>query len=445
MVLGKRIMDKLGSWRRSHYSKEITPKLDGKEVTVLGWVYTIRDLGKIKFILLNDSKGEVQITIPTQAVSEDVIKKISELKKQYVIGVKGIVKKSDKAQRGVEIIPKEIKILNYAQHPLALDPTGRIPAELDVRLDARILDLRRPESKAIFHINHAVLHAIRSFLENEGFLEVQTPKIISTATEGGAALFPVLYFDKEAFLAQSPQLYKEQLTSVFEKVYEIAPFFRAEESRTTRHTSEFISVDIEEAFVDYHDVINLLENLIVYVLKYVKENCEDELKILNQEIKIPATPFKRFTYDDILKILGEKDFHIEWGEDIPTPALRILGETFKKQFYFIIDWPTHSKPFYIKPKDDNPRLCEAFDLIYEWVELASGGTRIHEKDLLSKRLDEQGLNPESFKHHLKVFDWGMPPHAGWAIGLSRLVMVITGRENIRECILFPRDRDRLEP
>ncbi|MCX8176026.1 MAG: aspartate--tRNA(Asn) ligase [Candidatus Bathyarchaeota archaeon] len=438
-------MDKLENWRRTHYSKEITPKHDGKEVIALGWVYNIRDLGKIKFIILSDLKGEVQITIPTQVVSEDVIKKFSELKKQYVIGVKGVVKKSDKAQRGVEIIPKEIKILNYAQHPLALDPTGRIPAELDVRLDARILDLRRPESKAIFRINHAVLRAIRSFLENEGFLEVQTPKIISTATEGGASLFPVLYFDKEAFLAQSPQLYKEQLTSVFEKVYEIAPFFRAEESRTTRHTSEFISIDVEEAFVGYYDVTTLLENLVVYVLKYVKENCEDELTILNREIKVPSTPLKRLTYDNILKILSEKGFHIEWGEDIPTPTLRTLGEIFKEEFYFIIDWPTRSKPFYIKPKDDEPRLCEAFDLMYEWLELASGGTRIHEKELLCKRLKEQGLNPESFKHHLKVFDWGMPPHAGWGMGLSRLIMVITGRENIRECILFPRDRDRLEP
>ncbi|MGP3667468.1 MAG: aspartate--tRNA(Asn) ligase [Candidatus Bathyarchaeota archaeon] len=438
-------MDKLENWRRTHYSTEITPKHDGKEVIVLGWVYNIRDLGKIKFILLSDLKGEVQITIPTQTVSEDVVKKVSELKKQYVIGVKGVVKKSDKAQRGVEIIPNEIRILNYAQHPLALDPTGRIPADLDVRLDARILDLRRPESKAIFRINHVVLHSVRSFLENEGFLEVQTPKIISTATEGGAALFPVLYFDKEAFLAQSPQLYKEQLTSVFEKVYEIAPFFRAEESRTTRHTSEFISIDVEEAFVDYCNVMTLLENLIVYLFKHVKESCEDELRILNREIKIPPTPFKRLTYDNILKILSEKGFHIEWGEDIPTPLLRTLGEVFKEEFYFIVDWPTRSKPFYIKPKDDEPRLCEAFDLMYEWLELASGGTRIHEKELLCRRLKEQGLNPESFKHHLKVFDWGMPPHAGWGMGLSRLIMVITGRENIKECILFPRDRDRLEP
>ena len=438
-------MDKLEDWRRTHFSSEITPNLDGQTVTVFGWVQTVRDLGKMKFIVLSDREGEIQITVPAKTVSQTVFEKVNGLKKQSVIGVRGVVKKSDKAQRGVEIFPEEIKVLNYAKHPLALDPTGRIPADLDVRLDARILDLRRPENRAIFRINHQVLSSIRKFFEMQGFIEVQTPKIIATATEGGAALFPVVYFDREAFLAQSPQLYKEQLTSVFEKVYEIAPFFRAEESRTTRHTAEFISVDIEQAFVDWRDVVELLENLIVFVLKEVKEKCQKELEILKREIKIPPQPFRRYTYDEVLKVLEKKGFPVSWGEDIPTPALRALGEIHREEYYFIVDWPTKSKPFYIKPRDDKPEVCEAFDLMYSWIELASGGARIHDKELLVKRLREQDLNPESFSSHLKVFDWGMPPHAGWALGLGRFLMVLTGRENIRECVLFPRDRDRLEP
>lgn len=438
-------VDELKNWRRTHFSDEVTPNLDGKEVTVFGWVQTIRDLGKMKFIILSDCEGEIQITIPTKTVNPEVVKKISGLKKQSVIGVRGVVKKSDKAQRGVEIFPEEIKVLNYAQHPLALDPTGRTPAELDVRLNARILDLRRPENKAIFKLNHQVLHVIREYLENEGFIEVQTPKIIATATEGGAALFPVVYFNREAFLAQSPQLYKEQLTSVFEKVFEIATFFRAEESHTTRHIAEFISVDVEQAFVTWDDVMKLLENLIVFVFKSVKENCKKELETLKVEVKIPSLPFRRYTYDEVLKILEEKRYPISWGEDIPTPALRVLGDIHKDEFYFIVDWPTKSKPFYIKPRESKPEVCEAFDLMYSWIEIASGGTRIHKKELLVRRLEEQNLNPESFKYHLKVFDWGMPPHAGWGLGLSRLLMVLTKRENIRECVLFPRDRERLEP
>ncbi|MFQ5997786.1 MAG: amino acid--tRNA ligase-related protein, partial [Candidatus Bathyarchaeia archaeon] len=247
-------LDSLGDWRKTHSSLRITPDLDGKPVTVFGWVQNIRDLGGISFIDLGDTDGNVQITVPSKKVSPAILTKMDSLRKQSVIGVKGIVKKSPKAERGVEIVPDEIRLLNLASHPLGLDPTGRVPADLDVRLNSRILDLRRPESRAIFRINHFIVAAIREYLSSRGCVEVFTPKLIATATEGGAALFPVVYFDREAFLAQSPQLYKEQLTSAFEKVFEIGPFFRAEESHTTRHVSEFISVDLEEAFATAEDV-----------------------------------------------------------------------------------------------------------------------------------------------------------------------------------------------
>ncbi len=438
-------LDKLEDWRRTHYTSEITPEMAGETVTVFGWVHAIRDLGGIKFILLADREETVQVTIPVKKASPQLLEKVEKLKKQCVVGVKGKVRAYEKAHRGVELIPDEIKILGVAEHPLDLDPTGRIPADLDVRLNARILDLRRPEGLAIFKVNHHVLRAVRDFLEGEGFLEVQTPKIIATATEGGAALFPVVYFDREAFLAQSPQLYKEQLTSVFERVYEIASYFRAEESRTVRHVAEFVSIDIEAAFMNVEDVVNLLEKLIVYVVSYVKAKCSGELKVLKADLKVPETPFKRYTYDEVLELLADRGVKIPWGEDIPTSGLRVLGELHPETYYFILDWPTESKPFYIKPRDSNPKLCEAFDLMYEMLELASGGTRIHSKDLLVERLKSQGLTPESFKHHLRVFDYGMPPHAGWGLGLNRLVMALTRRGNIRECILFPRDRDRLTP
>jgi aspartyl-tRNA synthetase len=273
---------------------------------------------------------------------------------------------------------------------------------------------------------------------------VYTPRIIISATEGGAALFPVAYFKREAFLAQSPQLYKEQLILDFEKVFEIGPFFRAEESHTRRHLSEFISIDIEEAFATAEDVMKVLEELICQVCRDVKKRCERELKILKHKVDVPKTPFKRVTYDEILEELAEEGVRIPWGEDIPTPAFRTLGKL-HPYYYFLTDWPTKSKTFYIKPRDDNPDLCEGFDLMWHWIELASGGTRIHSKPLLIKRLKEQGLRSESMKYHLQAFDYGMPPHAGWAIGLARLVMALTGKRNIREVVLFPRDRFRLTP
>jgi aspartyl-tRNA synthetase len=437
-------IDNLGSWRRTHYSREILPELDGKEVTVFGWVREIRNLGGILFLILHDREGTVQITIPRKKLEQKIVAKAEMLQRQYSIGVKGIVKKTEMTPRGVEIIPKEIRILGVAKHPLPLDITGKVPAGIDVRLDARVLDLCREKSRAVFRIQHEALKAIRSFLSEKGFIEVHTPRIISTATEGGSALFPVEYFDKKAFLAQSPQLYKEELVIGFEKVFEIGHFFRAEESHTRRHISEFVSVDIEQAFATAEDVMKVLEELIHYVCKSVKENCVRELETINYNFETPKLPFKRFTYTEIIEELKNAGIEIPWGEDIPTPAFRTLGER-HPYFYFITDWPTKSKAFYIKPKEDNPKICEGFDLMWEWIELASGGARISDKGLLIKRLKENGLNPQSFKYHLNAFDYGMPPHAGWAIGLERLTMMLTGVKNIREVVLFPRDKFRLTP
>ncbi|MBS7641057.1 MAG: aspartate--tRNA(Asn) ligase [Candidatus Bathyarchaeia archaeon] len=431
-------------WKRTHYTSDITPELDGREVIIAGWVREIRDLGGIKFLVLKDKEGFIQVTIPKDKVNESVIKVAEDLQRQDCISVRGTVKKMDKAPRGVEVIPESIIVLNRAKQPLPIDITGKTPADIDVRLDARVLDLVRDEPQAIFRIRHVALEAIREFFSKNGFIEVHTPKIIATATEGGASLFPVIYFEREAFLAQSPQLYKEQLVIDFEKVYEIGPAFRAEKSHTRRHLAEFISVDIEMAFATAEDVMEVAERLLQYVCRVVSERCRKELEILKHKIDVPQIPFKRFTYDEILNDLREAGIKINWGEDIPTMAFRTLGKL-HPYFYFIVDWPTQLKPFYIKPRDDKPEISESFDLMWHWVEIASGGTRIHDKELLIKRLKEQNLSLESFKYHLQAFDYGMPPHAGWGIGLERLIMVLTGIRNIREVILFPRDRFRLTP
>lgn len=430
------------SIHKTHFTSDIGPELDGEVVTLAGWVESIRKLGGIKFIILRDKEGRSQITVPKS--KPNVFDEVDNIGKEYVIWIRGIVKKIEKAPQGAEIIPDEIKILNTAISPLPLDPSGKVDANLDTQLDNRVLDLRRPEKKAIFIIRHETVNAIREFLVSKKFIEINTPKIIAASSEGGADLFPISYYEKEAFLSQSAQLYKEQMSSVFEKVFEIAPCFRAEVSRTVRHLSELYAVDVEAAFNNYEDVMKLLEEMIYHVSKHIKLKCSEELKSLNQKLSIPKTPFPRYTYTDIIEMLQKEGVEINWGEDITTQAYRKLGESLKGT-YFIFDWPTAGKPFYILPREDNPQICESFDLMYGWLELASGGTRIYKKEMLIERLKEQKLNPESFTFHLKTFDWGMPPHAGWGLGLDRLVMSLTGSENIRECVLYPRDRDRLTP
>jgi len=438
-------LDQLNDWRRTHYSSGITPDLDQKEVTVFGWVEDIRDLGSLTFLSLRDREGTVQIIIPKKRVSSNVLDKVRNLGRQFSIGVRGKVQAREEAPRGVEIFPEEIKILGSANYPLPMDPTGRVPADIDVRLNARILDLRREETRAIFNIKHLVVGEVERFLREKGFVEVHTPKIIATATEGGAALFPVEYFENKAYLAQSPELYKEALTSVFEKVYEIGVFFRAEESRTTRHLNEFISIDIEEAFVDISDVVKLQEELIVRIIDQVKKACASELKTLGVELKTPMLPLRRYTYDQVLKELEEAGQRIAWGEDLSTIAYRELGNLHNGEFYFIVDWPTKVRPFYIKPKPDKPDHCDAFDFMYEWIEITSGGTRVDSKEVYISRLKEQGLDPEKFKFYLDNFDYGLPPHAGFGMGLDRFLMALLNRENIKEVVLFPRDRFRLVP
>ncbi len=437
-------LDELENWRRTHLSNEITPKLAGKEVVVMGRVGDVRDLGGIKFFILSDISGSIQVTAPTAKTGKKVLAKIDSLTQESAVAVKGKAVTAKQAPRGVEVVPSDVKILNLAVVPLPLDPRGRVKANLDTRLDARALDLRRSESLAIFKIRHQALQSAREHLISEGLIEVNTPKIVATATESGAALFPISYFEREAFLSQSPQLYKEVLTGCFERVFEVGPIYRAEEHDTPRHLNEAISIDIEVAYATAEDVMKILEDLIVKVFSQVKRTCAKELKVLKHKLEIPKKPFQRITYGEALKRLEQAGVKVPWGEDLPTPAERKLGELVGGA-YFVVDWPMAIKPFYTMPKRDDPKLAEAFDLMYGEIELASGGTRVHQETLLVKQLKQKGLNPQSFESHLQNFRTGLPPHAGWGLGLDRLTMTLTGAENIRECVLFPRDRKRLTP
>jgi aspartyl-tRNA synthetase len=429
---------------KTHKVSEVFQLPEEFVVRVAGWVHAVRDLGGIAFLLLRDSDGLVQVVASKSELGDESFNKFKDLRPETVVSIEGRVKKSPKAPGGVEVRAHAIEVLNEASVPPHLEPASRSKLTLDERLNNRVVDLRKPRNIAIFKFQSALLKYIREFLNENGFVEVFTPKLIATATEGGAALFPIAYFDMEAFLAQSPQLYKEQLSSVFERVYEIGPLFRAEESQTDRHVSEYVGVDVEVAFATYEEVMELLEELLVYSASKAFEELEGELKRAELSCLKLERPFPRITYDEALSILAKSGVRIEWGEDLSTEAERKLGEVFKGP-YFIVDWPTRTKPFYIMPKPENPEVSLSFDLMIGRIEVASGGQRIHDKDLLISRLKSSGLEPESFKHHLKCFEWGMPPHSGWGLGLARLVMVLLGLSDMREAILYPRDRWRLVP
>lgn len=432
------------TWKRTHYSKNIDSSLNGKEVIIVGWISSIREHSNVKFLTLNDRFGNIQVILKKNEYLASLASEIPKIREHASIAIRGKVRSEPKAPNGIEIIPVEFKILSLANKNSPIVIQSRKGIGIDTRLDLRAIDLRRPYLQSIFSIRYTVLNSCREFLRREGFIEVNTPKIIATATEGGATLFPIFYYDREAFLTQSPQLYKEQLTMAFENVFEIGPIFRAEPSRTNRHLSEATSIDIEKAYAEYNEVMEILESMIHYVRDEVKDKNKSHLEYL--KIKLPdiSFPFQRYRYSDLIEKLQNVGESIEWGDDISQQRLRNLHDKGIKNFYFIIDWPTSIKPFYVKPKSKGTE-CESFDLMYENLELSSGSTRIHDKSELVERMKKQGLNIDAFDFHLRVFDYGMPPHAGFGLGLERLLMSICGVDNIRDVVLFPRDIDRLSP
>jgi nondiscriminating aspartyl-tRNA synthetase len=432
----------LGIWRRTIYSNEISPSLDGKEVIVMGWVSSVRDHGNLIFMMITDKNGEIQITAKKDACNEEIRQEIVKLKEQSSVAIKGIIKPSNKAPHGAEIAPLEMKIFSQAEKIAPFTSQAKTVANIDTRLEIRAVDLRRNILQHVFKARSLVLKSIREYLYEKEFVEVNTPKMIATATEGGAALFPIFYYNKEAFLAQSPQLYKEQLTMSFEKVFEIAPIFRAEPSRTNRHLSEAISIDLEEAFADYNDIMKHIENIVKRVVLTVKDYNEK----LNSDVKFQTPEISdsipQYTYSELIEKMQKAGINTEWGDDLYASNLKKLNIT---GFYFIKDWPLGPKPFYVKAKADDSKLSESFDFMYGDLELSSGSTRIEKRSDLEERMKNKGFKLDTFDYHLRVFDYGVPPHAGCGIGLERLMMALTGTENIRDVTFYPRDVDRLTP
>ena len=413
----------------------------GVALTIAGWVKRTRVLSNISFVVVRDVTGEVQVTVKDDALREIA----NELNREDVIKVTGEIVESKVANTGVELVPDAIEIVNRARQPLPFDLFGRVESDLDTRLNYRFMDFRTQKTSSIFKIQSELLLAFRTFLGEKGYLEFQPPCVIASASEGGADLFMVPYFEKQAYLAQSPQLYKQMCAISFEKVFTVTPIWRAEKFNTPTHLNEVRQMDIEQAFADDETVMKVLEKVLVHMLETVVERCPQELEFLERKIVVPELPLVRVTYTEAVEMLQGAGEEMIWGEDFTKPQERKLTELVGQEAFFMKDWPSVQKAFYAMPHEDNPDIVHAFDLLYGGIELSSGTQRIHIPDLLRQQLRKKGLNPDNFTHYIESFAYGAPPHAGWSIGLERLTMTVTGMQNIRECCMFPRDRDRLVP
>ena len=412
-----------------------------EEVELKGWVNTVRDLGKVIFVVLRDSSGLVQLI---SAKGEKMFEKAKNLKREDVVKVKGKAVENEKAPEGVEVKIENIEILNKAE-PLPIEFSGRIETDLSKRLDYRYLDLRNKKHKMIFELKSATANAARNFFVKNNFVEIHTPKIVCEGAEGGSELFPILYYDKEGYLAQSPQFYKQLMQACgFERVFEIGPYFRAEKSHTSRHISEFWMIDAEVSFIEsYEEVMKLVEELICYIFENVKKDCKHIFDYFGVETPKYKKPIPRITLKDALEMLNRE------GEDLSTEDEKALWKKIKERYnsdlVFVTKYPFEARPFYTMKDNENPKLTESFDFILKGLELVTGSQREHRYDILVKQAKEKGLNPHSMKFYLDAFKHGMPPHGGFGLGIERLIKQLLDLPNIREAVLFPRDVERMIP
>ncbi len=421
----------------------------GKPATLAGWVEDVRNLGGIAFLILRQRDGTFQATVKKKG-NEALFEAVSKIVRESVIAVQGTVQPNAQVRNGWELLASSVEILSAAAAPLPLPVADKVGAEMDTRFDNRFLDLRKPERRAIFRIRSVVLSAFREHLAAQGFVEVHTPKLAGAGAEGGATLFETTYFGRRAYLSQSPQLYKQILMSTgLDRVMEFAPAFRAEPSDTVRHVTEFTSFDAEVSWIEsQEDVFRLLEGAVARAIERVRSDAKADLALLRVDPKVPALPLRRLPYAEALEVLRNHGKHLRDGDDIDTEGEKVVGAAMAlegHELYFLTEYPSAIKPFYIMAKPDDPETSFSFDLEYKGDEMASGGQREHRYDALLANLRAKGLDPAGFEFYVKAFRYGMPPHGGWGFGVDRFVQKLLDLPNIREAILFPRDRARLVP
>ncbi len=413
-------------------------KAEGK-VMLKGWVHETRDLKKVRFLILRDISGRIQVTGINGKTNPETFELIDNLNRESVVEVIGELKECAQAPNGKELIPDSITMIAEAKNPLPIDVSDYSKTELPLRLDNRYIDLHSTRTQAIFKVQSTILQAYREFMIKEGAFEAMFPGLIGSSSEGGTDVFKMKYFEKEAYLSQSCQLYKQMLACSMEKVFATFTVWRAEKHNTVRHLNEARQLDYEEAFADDIKVMDVMARCMQFIVKKVIEERAEELEIMKVKAEVPE--IKYIPFAEVKEIMKKEGVTMP-EHDLSGDAEKKLEELYPNTITFVTEWPLAGKTFYIMPDGENSK---GFDAIWKGMEITSGGQRIHIPELLEERLIAHDLDPAQFKDYIDSFRFGAPPHAGWGIGLERITMLLLGLSNIREAVLFPRDRDRLTP
>ncbi|EOO27378.1 MULTISPECIES: aspartate--tRNA(Asn) ligase [Bacillus] len=423
-------------------TKECT-KQSGKVVLLQGWVKKIRHLGNVSFLLLRDRTGVIQCVLENELAGYKV-------DVESVVHVIGEIVETSKTELGVEVLAHEVKVINGAE-PLPFEINKKkLQVGLDQLLNERVLSLRHERTAAIFKVKSTLVQSFSEFLIENDFTRIFTPKIVSQGAEGGANVFKLPYFQKEAYLAQSPQFYKQMMVAGgLERVFEIAPVYRAEHHNSSRHLNEYISLDVELGFIhDFYEVMQLETDVLRYMFQQVAKKCEIELQLLQIEVPV-ITEIPKITLLEAQEILKSKYRKESPVGDLDTEGEKLLGkyvkETYNSEFVFITHYPKEARPMYTMQNKENPAITDSFDLLYKGLEITSGAQRIHNYEMLLASFKEKGLHPEKFQSYLNTFRYGCPPHGGFGIGLERIVYKLLELTNVREASAFPRDCTRLIP
>jgi aspartyl-tRNA synthetase len=428
--------------------KDLAAAPDGP-VRVSGWVETVRDQKKVQFVILRDESGAVQLVHPRPEETDPLAEIISGLSTGSFLTAIGELKHDERVKLG----GLEVKLDSLDVASVALDSPIADDSSIDKRLDWRFLDLRRPEQNLIFRVQTTFLHALRTWWVEHDFVEIHTPKLMASASESRAELFEVGYFEGTAYLAQSPQFFKQMAQPAgFGKVFEVAPAFRADPSFTSRHATEFISVDAEISWIDTHeDVMTMHEQLIVAGFQAVKDKHGDEIQALfDVEVTVPTTPFPRIPLAEAKKIVADRGYEVPRHDDDMDPEgerqiAAYVAETFGHEFVFLTDYASSIRPFYHRRHADDAGLTNSYDLIFNGVEISTGAQREHRIDVLVEQAKEKGLDPEELAFYLDFFRYGVPPHGGFGMGLSRVIMLLLHQASIREVTYLFRGPNRLTP
>lgn len=425
------------------YIKDLA--VNGEETVLLkGWVHKIRDLSHVSFIMLRDKSGIIQLVCTKE--------QIKGLRLENAIEVKGIVRENEKAPRGMEIEVSSIEVAGkvfYDKLPFEIQ-SYKDKAALETQLDFRTISLRIPKKKAIFKVQNEIETAFRAFFKSNYFEEIHTPKITHSGTEGGSEVFTVNYFNRRAFLSQSPQFWKQMMVGAgFERVFEVGFAYRAELHNTWRHLNEYVSLDVEMGFIkDETELMDIEEKFLNYLYKHLKETCSEELKMFNvelpEQLTIPRIPLAE-AQEILLKEFNKKSPVGNIDNEGEALFHKYIKEKYNTDFVFLTEYPSAKRPMYAMEREDDAEITKSFDLIFKGVEITTGGQRIHDYEMLKAKMERLGIKVEDFDFYLNTFKYGMPPHGGFAIGLERITMQILGLGNIREASLFPRDMKRLTP